>query len=58
VIGAAISIVLFANQALYTAPVPKALPAIGDVTFLVGFAAAGLLFLALARRPVAQSVTS
>jgi NCS1 nucleoside transporter family len=54
VIAAAVSIVLFANQTLYTAPVPKALPAIGDITFLVGFGLAALLFLALARRPAAQ----
>ncbi len=53
VLGAAVSIVLFANQTLYTAPVPKVLPAVGDITFLVGFGIAGLLFLALGRRPVA-----
>lgn len=52
VAGAAVSIVLFANQQLYVAPVPRVLPAIGDITFLVGFAVAALLYLALARRPV------
>ncbi|WP_163513439.1 purine-cytosine permease family protein [Fodinicola acaciae] len=52
VAGAAVSIVLFANQKLYVAPVPSVLPAVGDVTFLVGFAVAALLYLALARRPV------
>ena len=58
VIAAAVSIVLFANQTLYTAPVPKALPAIGDVTFVVGFGLAALLFFALARRPATQPAAS
>ncbi|MET0132810.1 MAG: cytosine permease [Kibdelosporangium sp.] len=36
-IGMVVSIGLFSNQSLYTGPVPKALPWIGDSTFLVGF---------------------
>jgi nucleobase:cation symporter-1, NCS1 family len=44
-IGMAVSIWLFSNQVEYTGPVPTAHPAFGDVTFEVGFAVAGLLYL-------------
>ncbi|HVV11828.1 purine-cytosine permease family protein [Amycolatopsis sp.] len=47
--GAVASIALFANQSLYTAPVPKAVPAIGDITFFVGFVVAGGLYALLGR---------
>ncbi|WP_235022740.1 hypothetical protein [Amycolatopsis alkalitolerans] len=49
-VGAVVSIVFFANQSIYTAPVPKAIPAIGDVTFFVGFVLAGGLYALLAPR--------
>jgi NCS1 nucleoside transporter family len=49
-VGAVVSIVFFANQSLYTAPVPTAVPAIGDVTFFVGFVLAGALYLLLGPR--------
>ncbi|SDY40346.1 NCS1 nucleoside transporter family [Amycolatopsis xylanica] len=49
VAGLVVSIGLFANQTLYTAPIPKAVPAIGDLTFLVGFVISGGLY-ALLRR--------
>ncbi|WP_091503830.1 purine-cytosine permease family protein [Amycolatopsis sacchari] len=49
-VGAVVSIALFANQSLYTGPVPKAVPAIGDITFFVGFALAGGLYAVLGRR--------
>ena len=48
--GAVISIVFFANQSLYLAPVPAAVPQIGDITFLVGFLIAGALYWVLGRR--------
>jgi NCS1 family nucleobase:cation symporter-1 len=46
-IGMIVSIALFSNQQLYTGPVPKATPAVGDLTPIVGFVLAGLLYLAL-----------
>ncbi|MCO1654940.1 purine-cytosine permease family protein [Pseudonocardia humida] len=53
-VGIVVSVPLFSNQELFTGVVAAALPGIGDVTFLVGFAlAAGLyalLFPRLARR--------
>lgn len=46
VIATALSIFLFANQAVYVGVVPKAVPEVGDLTPLVGFlVAAGLYFL-------------
>jgi NCS1 family nucleobase:cation symporter-1 len=45
--GLAGSVALFSNQQLYTGPVPEALPSLGDVTPLVGFVVAGLLYLVL-----------
>ena len=44
-IGMVASIWLFSNQEQYTGPAPKALPALGDITFEVGFVLAGLLYL-------------
>lgn len=53
-VGIVVSVPLFSNQELFTGVVPAALPGIGDVTFLVGFAlSAGLyalLFPRLAHR--------
>jgi hypothetical protein len=44
-----VSVVLFANQSVYTGPMPRALPWVGDSTFLVGFAVAGGVYWALTR---------
>jgi purine-cytosine permease-like protein len=44
-IGLVVSIYFFADQALYLGPVPKAYPALGDLTFLVGFAISAGLYL-------------
>ncbi|HEX7662788.1 MAG TPA: cytosine permease [Pseudonocardiaceae bacterium] len=48
--GAIISIAFFANQSIYTGLVPKALPAIGDITFFVGFVIAAGLYAILGYR--------
>jgi NCS1 nucleoside transporter family len=45
-IGGGVSIYLFAAQALYTGPVPLAAPQLGDLTFLVGFVLAAVLYAA------------
>ncbi|WP_328608244.1 cytosine permease [Amycolatopsis sp. NBC_00345] len=47
--GLVVSVALFANQALYVAPVPRAVPAVGDLTFAVGFVLAAGLYLVLGR---------
>lgn len=49
------SVALFSNQQLYTGPVPKAVPELGDLTPVVGFVVAGLLYLVL--RPLRPPVT-
>jgi NCS1 nucleoside transporter family len=49
VIGLVVSIGLFANQSMYTAPIPKLVPAVGDVTFVVGFVLSGLIYAVLKR---------
>lgn len=43
------SVALFADQALYSGPFPRAFPAFGDLTFLVGFLLACLLYLGFSR---------
>ena len=43
-VAGAVSIWLFAAQALYTGPVPKQVPQLGDLTFLVGFVLAAVLY--------------
>ncbi|MHB8630980.1 MAG: purine-cytosine permease family protein [Candidatus Limnocylindria bacterium] len=43
-IAGVVSIWLFAAQALYTGPVPLGLPQVGDLTFLVGFLMAAVLY--------------
>jgi NCS1 nucleoside transporter family len=53
-VGIAVSVPLFANQALFTGLVPTLLPAVGDVTFLVGFAVAALVYTVLFRRARAR----
>ena len=45
-----VSIALFSNQQLYLGVLPSAVPAVGDLTFVVGFVLAFALYAAL--RPV------
>jgi nucleobase:cation symporter-1, NCS1 family len=45
--GIVISIWLFSNQTEYVGVVPKHVPAVGDITFAVGFVLTGLLYLLL-----------
>jgi len=47
VVGMAVSIPLFSNQVAYVGPLAKAYPALGDITFEVGFAVAALVYAAL-----------
>ncbi|WP_410669398.1 purine-cytosine permease family protein [Amycolatopsis sp. cmx-4-68] len=49
-VGLVVSVGLFANQALYTAPIPKAVPATGDLTFAAGFVLAAGTYLLLRRQ--------
>jgi NCS1 family nucleobase:cation symporter-1 len=57
-IGAGVSIWLFSNQSYYTGPIAKAHPAIGDITFAVGFVLAALCHAVLRRIPaLGPSVT-
>ncbi len=46
--GLVISIWLFSNNAIYTGPIPKNTPQVGDITFLVGFAVTAVLYYAFA----------
>jgi NCS1 nucleoside transporter family len=48
-VGMVISIYLFSNQTKYVGVVPSAHPAVGDITFLVGFVVAALLYTVLWR---------
>lgn len=43
-LAGAIAIYFFAAQAVYTGPVPLAMPQLGDLTFLVGFVLAAVFF--------------
>lgn len=43
-IALVVSIGLFADQVIYTGPIPKAIPGIGDLTFEVGFVLAAVLY--------------
>ncbi|MDE3192980.1 MAG: cytosine permease [Chloroflexota bacterium] len=45
-VAGVVSIYFFAAQALYTGPVPLAAPQLGDLTFLVGFVLAFVLYVA------------
>jgi purine-cytosine permease-like protein len=45
--GLVISVALFADQSLYTGPIPRAVPQVGDLTFLVGFVVAGSVYAAV-----------
>jgi NCS1 family nucleobase:cation symporter-1 len=46
--GLVISIWLFSNNAIYTGPIPKNNPQVGDITFLVGFIVTAALYYAFA----------
>jgi NCS1 nucleoside transporter family len=48
--GMVISIWLFSNQTKYVGVVPTAHPGIGDITFLVGFVVAAVLYVVLPKR--------
>ncbi|MGI5127408.1 purine-cytosine permease family protein [Pseudonocardia sp. CA-107938] len=50
VVGIVVSVLLFANQQLYTGLVAAAAPQIGDIGFIVGFVVAGGLYALLFRR--------
>ena len=50
IVGAAVSIFFFSNQAVYLGPVPKAVPQLGDLTFLVGFVLSALVYYLLNMR--------
>jgi nucleobase:cation symporter-1, NCS1 family len=60
VVGMGISIWLFSNQTKYLAPIPKAHPAVGDITFEVGFVIAAVAYYVLFRllRPRTDPVES
>jgi NCS1 family nucleobase:cation symporter-1 len=46
-VGIAVSILLFSNQTDFTGIVPKHVPALGDIAFLVGFVLAAAIYAAL-----------
>jgi len=48
-VGVVVSIWLFCNQVKYLAPIPKAHPGIGDITFEVGFVISAVTYLFLFR---------
>lgn len=48
------SVGLFANQSIYTGPIPQNFPEVGDITFAVGFVLAASLYAALTRRPARE----
>ncbi len=60
VVGAVVSIWLFANQTKYTGPIPKHHPAFGDITFEVGFVISAVVYfvLYLVLKPSAGAVAA
>jgi NCS1 nucleoside transporter family len=48
--GIVVSVPLFSNQALFTGLVPRLVPGVGDVTFVVGFVLAAGIYALLFRR--------
>jgi len=50
VVGIVVSVPLFSNQELFTGVVAKAVPSVGDITFLVGFAVAAVIYAGLFSR--------
>ncbi|MGX1763191.1 cytosine permease, partial [Streptomyces lydicus] len=49
--GLAVSVLLFSNQAKFTGYLVREFPALGDITFFVGFLVAAATYAVLARRP-------
>jgi nucleobase:cation symporter-1, NCS1 family len=45
-VGVVVSVYLFSNQTEYIGPIPTHVPAIGDITFEVGFVLTGVIYLA------------
>jgi nucleobase:cation symporter-1, NCS1 family len=45
VVGVAVSVALFSNQTEYKGPIPTHFPAVGDITFEVGFVLTGAVYL-------------
>jgi nucleobase:cation symporter-1, NCS1 family len=54
-VAGVVSIWLFSNQKFYTAPIPTRVPAIGDMTFEVGFVLAFVLY-AILLKPLAKPI--
>lgn len=54
VAGLVVSIVLFANQTLYVGLVPKLVPQVGDLTFIVGALISGTVYTLLKRSELRQ----
>jgi NCS1 nucleoside transporter family len=48
VVAAVVAIALFASQTVYTGPVPRSAPEVGDLTFVVGFVLAAGIYAAVA----------
>jgi NCS1 family nucleobase:cation symporter-1 len=55
VVGIVVSVPLFSNQALFTGLLPRLVPGVGDVTFLVGFVLAGAVYALLFPRVAARA---
>ena len=53
IIGLVVSVALFSNQEKFVGWVAKAYPALGDVTFFVGFVLSGAAYLVLCRSKIA-----
>jgi purine-cytosine permease-like protein len=51
-VGIVVSVGLFSNQELFTGLVPRVLPGVGDVTFLVGITLSAGLYALLFRRSI------
>lgn len=58
VVGMAVSIALFSNQAKYVGPAAEHWPGIGDITCVVGFAVSAVLYAVLRRYPRPSSAPS
>ena len=58
IIGLVVSVALFSNQEKFVGYVAKAYPALGDVTFFVGFVLAAAAYLVLCRSKIATERAS
>jgi nucleobase:cation symporter-1, NCS1 family len=52
-VGIVVSVPLFSNQVLFVGLVPRLVPGVGDVTFLVGIALSAAVYALLFRRHAA-----